>query len=146
MPQLIQTIDEYITTVTKKETHWIVFNKTYNDVHAYKKKLNSIDKYLVKEETNYKVQKEFLNFMQKELPEVEITQVFDFVSKNYLAYSYLGSYAINIDEGTPEYEKIIQKYETTDGMPKSNNAVIYKTSFNLAKKHYLERQEFLEDF
>ena len=43
MPQILQTIDEYIVKERKRDTFWLVFNTVYNDIHAFNKKLNSED-------------------------------------------------------------------------------------------------------
>ena len=39
MPQILYTIDEYIATIRKKTSIWIVFNTVYNDIHAFGKKI-----------------------------------------------------------------------------------------------------------
>ena len=43
MPLILQTIDEYTVKERKKDTYWLVFNTVYNDVHAFKKELDSED-------------------------------------------------------------------------------------------------------
>lgn len=147
MGVILQTIDEYAAKSAKKETYWIVFHKIYNDVHSFKKKLNGEDSflYLNRNSIEYKAQKEFLTFMKEECPHIEITKVFDLVPVGYIEYPYLGSYAIDIEKGTSEYEKIIQKYEDKDGTPKSNNAVIYEITQEKAKELFDEREAFLDE-
>jgi len=146
MPQILYTVDEYAVTVNKKDTHWIVFNKTYNDVNAFGKKLTHEEshKYLDKSETDYEAQKEFLSFMKENLPHVKILKVFDLVSIGYLTYPYLGSYIIDIEAETPEYDKLMQKYENKDGTPKSNNALIWVLPYKEAQKIYKKRKAFLD--
>lgn len=146
MAQILQTIDEYIVKNRKKDTIWIVFNTVYNDVHTLKKELDAKDflKYLNKKFTDTKAQKEFLDFMASELPDVKITQVFDLVSPNYLHYPYLGSYAIDVDKDSKEYKKIIEKYEDSFGEPLNNNAVLWISSYEKAEKIYKKRKKLWE--
>ena len=147
MGVILQTIDEYAAKSVREKTYWIVFNKRYNDVHAFKKKLNEEDSflYLNRKSVDYEMQKEFLAFMKEELPHIEITQVFDLVSVGYIEYPYLGSYAIDVEETTMEYEKIIQKYEEKDGTPKSNNAVIYEIEREKAQQIFEKRKAFFDE-
>lgn len=43
MPQLLYTIEEYITENRKKDTLWIVFSTRYNEIFGFKKKPEGID-------------------------------------------------------------------------------------------------------
>ena len=145
MAQSLYTIDEYIATVRKRTSIWIVFNTVYNDVHAFNKEFEGTESYLNKKYTDYKAQKEFLAFMQECCADVKILQVFDLVSSNHIIYPYLGSYAIDIDPDSFEYKKIIEKYgDPYDELPPTNNAVIWVMSYEEAQKFYEERKAMLE--
>ena len=147
MPQILYTIDEYIATVRKKTSIWIVFNTVYNDVHAFGKELEDMrtDLYLNKKYTDYEAQKEFLAFMKECCPNVKVLEVFDLVSSNYLIFPYLGSYAIDVDIDSPEYKKIIAKYEDPyTETPLSNSAVIWIMEYEEAVKFHKEREELIE--
>jgi len=146
MPQLLYTIEEYTSQIRKKDTNWIVFNKVYNDVHAFHKKLDDDTrfKYLSQDETDYDAQKEFLEFMENELPHVKLTKVFDLVSSGYITYPYLGSYALDIEEGTEEYNKLIEKYENKDGTAKGNNAVIWVIDLETAQQFHEKRKQVID--
>ncbi len=41
MPALIKTVEEIIATQFERQGYWIVFNRTYNDVHAFGKPINA---------------------------------------------------------------------------------------------------------
>jgi len=148
MPQTLYTIDEYVAIVRKKTSIWIVFNTVYNDVHAFAKEIQGIgmEFYLNKEYTDYKAQKEFLDFMKRCCPDVKFIEVFDLVSSNYLVYPYLGSYAINVEIDSPEYKKIIEKYgDQYEDTPPSNNAVLWVMDYTEAVKFHKERQKVIEN-
>jgi len=148
MSQILYTIDEYIATVRKKTSIWIVFNRVYNDVHAFGKKLQDmgIELYLNKEYTDYKAQKEFLDFMKECCPNVKLIEVFDLASSTHLIYPYLGSYAIDVEINSPEYKKIIEKYgDPYEDTPPSNNAVLWIMNHDEAVKFHKERQEVIEN-
>ncbi len=144
MPQIICTIDEYAATVRKKDTIWVVFNKVYNDVHAFKKELRDAFKYLDKENTDYEAQKEFLNFMALEFPNVEILEVMDLVPPGYLVYPYLGSYAINADVNSDVYKALEKKYGKIEDKPFSNSAVLWMVSYEDAQRFHKEREDMID--
>jgi len=147
MPQTLYTIDEYIATVRKKTSIWIVFNTVYNDVHAFGKEIQGMgmEFYLNKEYTDYEAQKEFLDFMKECCPDVKPIEIFDLVASTYLIYPYLGSYAIDVDIDSPEYKKIIKKYgDPYEKIPPSNNAVLWVMNYDEAVKFHKERQEAME--
>jgi len=147
MAQALYTIDEYIATIRKRTSIWIVFNTVYNDVHAFDKEFEGTEteSYLNKKHTDYKAQKEFLTFMQECCADVKILQVFDLISSNHVIYPYLGSYAIDVDPDSFEYKKIIEKYgDPYDELPPTNNAVIWVMSYEEAQKFYEERKSMLE--
>ena len=145
MAQTFYRIEAFTLNVRKKETHWIVFNKLYNDIHAFGKNFtdDTIFKYLSKSDTDYEAQKEFLQFMQDELPNIKLTEVFDLVLPEVMQHPYLGSYAMDIETGSKEYEKLIKKYENNDGTPKKNNAVMWVIKPEVAQAYYEERKEIM---
>jgi len=146
MPQILYTIDEYIATIRRKTSIWIVFNTVYNDVHAFGKEIENkgMELYLNKKYTDYEAQKEFLIFMQKCCPDIKILEVFDLVSSGYLVYPYLGSYAIDVDVGSLEYKKIIEKYgDPYEETPSCNNAVMWVMNHTEAQKFYEEKEAML---
>ena len=144
MPQIICTIDEYAATVREKDTIWMVFNKVYNDVHAFKKELRDTFTYLDKENTDYEAQKEFLEFMVLEFPNVEILEVMDLVSPEYLVYPYLGSYAINADVNSNVFKALEKKYGKIEDEPFSNSAVLWMVSYANAQKFHKEREDMID--
>ena len=100
--------------------------------------------YLNKKYTDDEAQKEFLTFMQECCPDVKILKVFDLVSSSYLAYPYLGSYAIDVNIDSPEYKTIIEKYGNPyEEIPLSNNAVIWVMDYEEAQKFHAEREAAL---
>lgn len=51
MPQILHSVDSYVTNIRKKDSFWLVFNKNYNNVHAYKIAPNDFN-YLDKDSTD----------------------------------------------------------------------------------------------
>lgn len=152
MAQALYTIDEYIATVRKKPTIWIVFNTIYNNVHAFKKRDEEelLEKYLKEEFTDKVAQKEFLDFMKTNFPDTEILQVFDLVSDSYLIYPYLGSYAINTDIGSDVYNALSEKYGDPYKDATVNNKVLWVMEYEDAIMFHKNRikainEEFGED-
>ncbi len=148
MPRIIKTIDEYTAVDRKRETYFMVFNTVYNDVHAFKKEPESdnledmFSGYLNKDYTDNNARKEFLEFMKENFPNVKLIDVFDFVSVGYMIYPYLGTIAIDCEKNDEVYNALCKKYEDEDGKPKSNKAVFWALSYELALKGYNERKEF----
>lgn len=35
MPRLLKTLTEYVATIRKRETYFMVFNTVYNDIYAF---------------------------------------------------------------------------------------------------------------
>lgn len=144
MAQATYTIDDYVTTVRKKETIWMVFNKRYNDIHAFHKEFDNQQEYLTTDETDYEAQKEFLEFMNVNLPDIEIVKVFDLVSAEFLIYLHLGSYAIDTDIGSEAYNVLIKKYGDPLKDPLSNKAVLWFIDYENAQKFYEDRKEAMK--
>lgn len=148
MPVALYTIDEYVAKERKRDTYWLVFNTVYNDIHAFKKKPtvneNGSINYLKKEFTDYKAREEFLEFMKTNFPQTKIFDVFDLVSASYLIYPYLGSIAVDCEKDDEVYNALCKKYEDETEMPKSNSAVFWSITYELALKSHNERMEVIE--
>jgi len=121
MPKALYVIEEYIATVRKKPTIWMVFNRIYNDIH--RKKIDPteevLEKYLKAEETDYHARDVFLAFMKTNFPDIDLHDVFDFVPLYWIHWPYLGSIAIDADIGSPAYIALSEKY----GDPYENSGV-----------------------
>lgn len=147
MPQIIPTIEEYVAITRKEDTIYMVFNTVYNDVHAFKKEVDTdylSENYLEKEHTDYAAQKEFLDFMSSNFPDTKLQEVFDLVHSGYLQWPFLGSYAIDTPINSEVYNALVNKYENEDGTPKSNNAVLWLLPYVEAVKFHKEREEVLD--
>jgi hypothetical protein len=59
MPMILPIIEELIATKFKRQGYWMVFNRSYNDVHAFNRKPEN-GKYLSKEATDETARTEFL--------------------------------------------------------------------------------------
>lgn len=149
MPQILYTVDEYVATVKKDYTLWMVFNTVYNDVHAFNKNAQSTDGnllYLNKEYTDNEARAKFLEFMKKNFPEVNLVEVFDLVSAGYLEYPYLGSIVVDADKESDAYEALVKKYDDpVTGDPLSNNSVLWEITYEEACKFYEESKKFIDD-
>lgn len=148
MAQIIYTIDEYIVKERKRDTYWLVFNTVYNDVHAFKKKLqrneDDTSSYLSEEFTDNEAREEFLDFMKSNFPQTKIIKVFDLVNAGYLIYPYLGSMAIDCEKDDEVFIALSQKYGNPYDNAITNNAVFWVLDYENAKKFYDERNEILE--
>ena len=148
MPQILKTIDEYVVEDRKRETYFMVFNTVYNDIHAFQKEPETdnlediFTGYLNKKYTDNVARDEFLKFMKENFPNTKLVEVFDFVAAGYMMYPYLGTIAIDCEENDEVYNALCKKYEDEDGRPKSNKAVFWALSYELALKSYNERKEF----
>ena len=135
MPQILKTLDEYVVEDRKKETYFIVFNRAYNDIYAFKKEPESnnlediFTGFLDKKYVDYKARDEFMNFMKENFPNTKLIEVFDLVSAGYMMYPYLGTIAIDCEENDEVYNALCKKYEDETGMPKSNSAIFWAISY-----------------
>ena len=144
MPLLIPTVCQYITEVRKKDGFWVNFNTVYNDIRAFGKKYQ--DKYLEEKYTDKSKQREFLDFMKKNFPNIQLVPVFDLVARGYLKWPYLGSYLVDADVGSDVFNVLVEKFENPDGIPKSNNLVIYVLPYKIAKEYWEDRKKGWENF
>lgn len=146
MPQILKTIEEYVVETRKRDTFFMVFNTVYNDIHAFTKEPENgiFTGYLNKEFTDNKARDEFLQFMKKDFPDTTLIEVFDSVSSSYLTYPYLGTIAVDCEENDEVYNAICKKYEDSDGMALSNNAVFWVITYDMALEFYKERKEAWE--
>lgn len=83
--------------------------------------------------------------MQTNFPNTKLTEVFDSVSIGYLIYPYLGTIAIDCEEGDEVYNAICSKYEDSNGNYISNNAVFLVITYKVALKLFNERKEVLKN-
>jgi len=128
MPQLLPTIEEFIATDIQRQGYWIVFNTSYNDVHALNKKPEidaetGVRRYLVKEDTDQSARDDFLDYMKTNFPEVRLVNVFDLVNLGVKIWPYLGSIAIDMQPGDAVYAALSEKYNAPEKDPVVNNAV-----------------------
>lgn len=144
MPQLLDSIEGYITNVRKKDTIFIGFNELYAKVFLGMEDPFSQEEpfqWLDKEKTNWDKREEFKRFIAKELPEINLIDVYDYVPLTYLVWPFLGTIAIDVEIGSPEYDAINSRYEDEHGNPKSLDAVVYIMSYEDAKRRWEKRQE-----
>ncbi|WP_157279210.1 hypothetical protein [Aliarcobacter butzleri] len=144
MPQILYTIDEYVTKERQRDTYWMVFNTVYNDVHTFGKKItgeNAFDKYLNKDFTDYEKREEFLKYMNSNFPDIKLIEVFDLVSSNYLQFPYLGSIAIECEKDDIVFKALSEKYGNPYEDAISNNAVFWVLDYENAKKFHDEKLE-----
>ena len=150
MPKILKTLAEYVVETKKRDTFFMVFNTVYNDIHAFNKEpeIDSLKEiytgYLNKKFTDNKARDEFLQFMQKEFQNTKLIEVFDLVDSSYLTYPYLGSIADECEENDEVFMAICKKYEDSNGMALSNNAVFWVITYDMALKFYKERKEACE--
>lgn len=137
----LRTIEEF-TIERGKRSFWMCFNIAYNEIRAFgnTKKYDSLFD-IDKKHTDNQAQEEFLNFMQKNFPNVKIERIFDFWGAEWLEFPYLGSIAIDCDEGDEVYEAIDKRYSDENGDPKSANAVFWYIDLKIAQKIQKERDE-----
>jgi len=143
MPQILYTVEEYIATKRQKTSIWIVFNTVYNDIHAFKKKLEDdyFEMYLKESYTDQEARQEFLDFMKENFPNTQLVEVFDLVGTEWLQWPYLGSIAIDTDIGSDAYNALSEKYGNPyeDGI--DNNKVLWVMEYEDAKSMHDDRVE-----
>jgi hypothetical protein len=138
MPVALKTIEEIVATQFKRQGYWMVFNRTYNDLHAFRKEVDH-SRYLKKEETDESARAEFITYMQENFPDVKTYQVFDLVSTCHIVWPYLGSIAIDMDEGDAVYQALCAKYNDPADDGNSNTAVLWTVSYEDAVTFHEER-------
>ena len=143
MPILIQTVEEIIATKFQRQGYWMVFNRSYNDVHAFKYKPTS-GEYLTEETTDESARADFIEFMQTNFPEIKTYPVFDLVSVGYMVWPYLGSIAIDMDKGDTVYQALSERYNDPEEDGKANNAVLWTMKYEDALKFHTKRQELID--
>lgn len=82
--------------------------------------------------------------MQENFPNVKLESVFDYWDSGRLIFPYLGSVAIDCDEGDEVYEAIDKRYSDERGDPKSANAVFWYIDLEVAQKIKQERDKSFE--
>jgi hypothetical protein len=148
MPQLIQTVEEYIATTIKRQGYWMVFNTVYNDVHAFNKPApreeDGFPRYLAEEDTDQQARAEFIDFMQTHYPDVKTYQVMDLVGLSNLIWPYLGSFAIDMQPGDEVYKALSEKYNDPEQDGKLNHAVLWTMRLEDAEATHRARVEQTE--
>lgn len=144
MPIIYKTIEEY-TLKRGKKSFWMCFNIPYNEIYAFKNTKDYDSHFDIdKKHTDNQAKEEFLNFMQENFPNVKLESIFDCWDSGWLIFPYLGSVAIDCDEGDEVYEMIDKRYSDENGAPKSANAVFWYMSLEVAQRLYKERKKAFE--
>jgi hypothetical protein len=151
MPQLLPTIEEFIATDIQRQGYWIVFNTSYNDVHAFKKQPDVDEetgdrRYLVKEDTDQTAIDDFLDYMKTNFPKIRLVNVFDLVSLSVQIWPYLGSIAIDMQRGDAVYAALSEKYNDPEKDPVVNNAVLWTMMLENATGIHEKRSLMADDF
>lgn len=149
MPQLLQTIEEFIATDIQRQGYWIVFNRGYNDVHAFRKPIKidgdtGLRDYLDREATDEIARAEFVSFMKDNFPKVRLIDVFDCVSTSFITWPYLGSIAIDMQPGDAVYAALSEKYGDPELDAIVNNAVLWTMKLEDAQASHADRVSSLE--
>lgn len=145
MPQVLDTIEGYITKVRKKDTIFIGFSPTYAKVFMdLPMEDESTFGWLDKENVNWEKREEFKQFMAKNMPDIKLTDVFDNVPLGYIVWPFLGTIAIDVEINSAEYDAINSRYEDKHGTPYSLDSVVYIMKYDDAVKAY-EKRKALED-
>ena len=127
MSQLLTTIEEHIVHCRKQTTLFINFSPTYNKTRLGIHFDRDDDPFfwLKQENVNWKKREEFQAYMAKTYPQITLTDVYDSVPPEYEVWSFLGTIALDLEVGSPEYNAICSAYENPDGSPKALDAVFY---------------------
>lgn len=145
MAVALKTIEEY-TLKRGKRSFWMNFNVAYNEIRAFGNTKNYQSMFDVdKKHTDNQAREEFLNFMQESFPNTKLEYIFDPWGSGWLEFPYLGSIAIDCDEGDEVYEAIDQRYSDEKGDPRSANAVFWYMDLEVAQKIQKERDEDFEE-
>ena len=148
MPRLLKTLTEYVATIRKRETYFMVFNTVYNDIYAFGNEQNSAENgifgYLNKKYVNNIARDEFINFMKDNFPNVKLEEVFDMVSPGYMVYPYLGTIVIDCEKDDEVFTALSEKYGNPYQDAISNNAVFWVLDYENALKFHNERTEVIE--
>lgn len=142
MPQALMTIEQYIVEVRKKDTLFMGFSPTY--AKAWMRLPMSEDEefnWLSKDNVNWGKRDEFLQFMSHQLPDIQLTDVFDNVPLEYQLWPFLGTIAMDIDVGSEEEKILTEHYEGEDGHPKSLDAVIFIMTLEQASTAHEKRKQ-----
>ncbi|NBK99717.1 MAG: hypothetical protein EOM50_17240 [Erysipelotrichia bacterium] len=147
MPQILYTIEEYITEQRKKDSIWMVFNTRYNELHALHHVINEEDTfgYYDKHFTDEAARASFLTFMKENFPEISLVEVFDLVGIEWLQWPYLGSIAIDADVGSTVYNALCEKYGNAYDDPKDTNQALWVMEYKDAKKWHEKRSKAIDE-
>lgn len=147
MALTLRSIQEY-TIERGKRSFWMCFNVAYNELKAFGNTQNYSSLLDVnKKHTDNQAKEEFLSFMQENFPNVKLERIFDRWDNGWLVFPYLGSIAIDCDEGDEVYEMIDKRYSDESGMPKSAHAVFWYMDLEVAQRIQKEsNDELAEEF
>lgn len=146
MAQVLDTIEGYIANVRKRDTIYIGFNPNYaKEVLKISAEDLVSDDWLDKKKTNWEKREEFKQFMAETLPNIVLTDVFDYVHPGYIEWPFLGTIAIDVEIDSLEYHLVNNRYEDENGEPYSLDAVVYVMSYEDAKRRYEKRKEYEDD-
>lgn len=147
MPQVLDTIEGYITNVRKIDTIFITFNEEYSKAFMGVKEPaedEGFGDWLDEKNTNWEKREEFKHFIAEAMPYIKLTDVYDNVPIGYIEWPFLGTIAIDVEIDSPEYHAINSRYEDENGEPKSFDAVIWIMTYEQAKPLWQKKEEFLE--
>ena len=148
MPQILYTIEEYITEHRKKDSVWMVFNTRYNEIHALHHIPDGNEDpfgYYDKRFTDEKARASFLAFMKENYPATSLVEVYDLVGLGWLQWPYLGSIAIDTDIGSEVYKALCEKYGDAYEDPRATNQALWVMEYNDAKKIHEKRCNVLDE-
>lgn len=140
MAQAMYQIDQYVATLRKKDTIWMVFNRVYNERHALKQEIDN-ERYLNKEETDYEARKEFLDFMNKNYPNTKLIEVGDLVSAGHIVYPYLGSLAIDTDIDGEVFHALSERYGSPYEDNQQTNQTLWIIDYKNAKLFWGDKEQ-----
>lgn len=148
MPQILQTIEEYISQDRKKDTIFITFNEPYAKARLdipLNEEESEFMGFLDKEKTNWEKREDFIQWMNDNYPDIGLEDVFDNVPLGYLEWPFLGTIAIDVEIDSPEYHAINNRYEDENGDPKALDAVVWIMAYDVAKELHAKKEKMWED-
>lgn len=153
MPVILKSVDDYVVKIRKRDSFWFVFNKNYNNVHAYKIASNDFN-YLDKESTDNDARNDFFKYMKENFPNTKLVEVFDLVNSSYVIYPYLGSVLVECEKDDEVFIKLSEKYGNPYEEAKGNNCeenytknvVFWVIDLKNATEFYQNKNDYGDDF
>ncbi|MBN2894648.1 MAG: hypothetical protein JXK05_01980 [Campylobacterales bacterium] len=136
-------VEEWVATVRQKDSFWMVFHKTYNDLYALNLPMTLERSKLLLDESEIDTQEcdAFLAFMAKEFPSVRLTLLGDLMPLSLVVWPYLDSIGIEADLGSDVYNALAERYNLIENDPKSNGAVLWGMYLDDGMKFWKKREE-----